>query len=152
MSPSLSSLLSMNSGLLHRKIQIFKFPNSALGWRPRRTIKFCSWGAEESGLIGSTEWVEENERALSTKGVTYINVDIAVGGNDTMFINGSPLLKTIALQETKKVQDPHVKNGTSQTMYERMVEWSKSESPDYGSLGSGSDYASFYQFAGKLRH
>ena len=28
------------------------------GWRPRRTIVFCSWGAEEYGLIGSSEWVE----------------------------------------------------------------------------------------------
>ena len=28
------------------------------GWRPRRTIIFCSWGSEEYGLIGSTEWVE----------------------------------------------------------------------------------------------
>lgn len=28
------------------------------GWRPRRTILFCSWGAEEYGLIGSNEWVE----------------------------------------------------------------------------------------------
>lgn len=28
------------------------------GWRPRRTIVFCSWGAEEYSLIGSTEWVE----------------------------------------------------------------------------------------------
>ena len=155
MSPSLSSLLPVceQRSTPYRKIQIFPFPNSALGWRPRRTIKFCSWGAEESGLIGSTEWVEENERALSTKGVTYINVDIAVGGNDTMAINGSPLLKTIALKETKKVQDPHVKNGKNQTMYERMVEWSKSkQSPDYGGLGAGSDYASFYQFAGKLSH
>ena len=30
-----------------------------MGWRPRRTVKFVSWGAEEWGLIGSTEWVEE---------------------------------------------------------------------------------------------
>ena len=28
------------------------------GWRPRRTVIFASWGAEEFGLIGSTEWVE----------------------------------------------------------------------------------------------
>ena len=28
------------------------------GWRPRRTLVFCSWGSEEHGLIGSTEWVE----------------------------------------------------------------------------------------------
>ena len=30
------------------------------GWRPRRTVVFASWAAEEFGLIGSTEWVEEN--------------------------------------------------------------------------------------------
>jgi hypothetical protein len=28
------------------------------GWRPKRSILFLSWGAEEYGLIGSTEWVE----------------------------------------------------------------------------------------------
>lgn len=28
------------------------------GWRPRRTLVFCSWAAEEFGLVGSTEWVE----------------------------------------------------------------------------------------------
>jgi len=27
-------------------------------WRPRRTIVFCSWGAEEHGLVGSTEFTE----------------------------------------------------------------------------------------------
>ena len=30
------------------------------GWRPRRTLVFCSWSAEEYGLHGSTEWVEVN--------------------------------------------------------------------------------------------
>ena len=33
------------------------------GWRPKRTIVFCSWDAEEEGLIGSTEWVEQQGRA-----------------------------------------------------------------------------------------
>ena len=28
------------------------------GWRPRRTLVFCSWGAEEHGLLGSTEFTE----------------------------------------------------------------------------------------------
>jgi N-acetylated-alpha-linked acidic dipeptidase len=28
------------------------------GWQPRRSIVFLSWGAEEYGLVGSTEWVE----------------------------------------------------------------------------------------------
>ncbi|MDQ3908595.1 MAG: M28 family peptidase, partial [Acidobacteriota bacterium] len=30
------------------------------GWKPRRTIILCSWDAEEQGLIGSTEWAEDN--------------------------------------------------------------------------------------------
>ena len=29
-----------------------------LGWKPRRTIKFCSWDAEETGIHGSVEYVE----------------------------------------------------------------------------------------------
>lgn len=102
-------------------------------------------------MIGSTEWVEENERALSTKAVTYINVDIAVGGNHTMRINGSPLLKTVTFEETKKVKDPHVKEtGEKKTVYERMLEINSPEStPQYGKLAAGSDYASFYQFVGE---
>ena len=28
------------------------------GWKPRKTIVFCSWAAEEFGLIGSNEFVE----------------------------------------------------------------------------------------------
>lgn len=31
------------------------------GWRPRRTIIFASWDAEEFGLLGSTEWAEVNK-------------------------------------------------------------------------------------------
>jgi N-acetylated-alpha-linked acidic dipeptidase len=34
------------------------------GWRPRRTIVFASWDAEEQGLIGSTEWAEQHESEL----------------------------------------------------------------------------------------
>jgi Zn-dependent M28 family amino/carboxypeptidase len=41
---------------------------------------FCSWGAEEYGLIGSYEWAEENAKVLSQRAVAYLNVDIAVAG------------------------------------------------------------------------
>jgi len=43
-------------------------------------LKFCSWGAEEYGLIGSTQWVEQNRKILEKQAVAYINVDIAVEG------------------------------------------------------------------------
>jgi len=49
-------------------------------WRPRRTIVFSSWGAEEHGLLGSYEWVQvgdckalfypSNQKHLTTQGVT----------------------------------------------------------------------------------
>jgi len=29
-----------------------------VGFRPRRSLMFCSWGAEEYGLIGSVEYVQ----------------------------------------------------------------------------------------------
>ena len=45
---------------------------------------FCSWDAEEFGLIGSTEWVEEFEKKLLFRAVTYVNIDISVQGDDSM--------------------------------------------------------------------
>lgn len=49
-------------------------------WKPRRTLIFASWGAEEYGLIGSTEWVEEHAKILSQRTVAYLNIDVAVNG------------------------------------------------------------------------
>ncbi|ERE79986.1 glutamate carboxypeptidase 2-like isoform 2 [Cricetulus griseus] len=48
------------------------------GWRPRRTILFASWDAEEFGLLGSTEWAEEHSRLLHERGVAYINADSSI--------------------------------------------------------------------------
>ncbi|XP_028397034.1 N-acetylated-alpha-linked acidic dipeptidase 2-like [Dendronephthya gigantea] len=112
------------------------------GWRPRRTIKFCSWGAHEAGFIGSTEWVEENERALSTKAITYINIDIAVSGNLTLKLKGSPLLKTAITKNVKEVDDPH-----GRKVYDQMVKVNGQFT--YGDLVyANSDYLTFYQFCG----
>ena len=30
------------------------------GWKPKRTLRIASWDAEEFGLIGSSEWVEDH--------------------------------------------------------------------------------------------
>ncbi|KAJ0751667.1 putative glutamate carboxypeptidase [Helianthus annuus] len=57
-----------------------RFEKLRKGWKPRRTIIFCNWDAEEYGLIGSTEWIEENREMLASKVVAYLNVDIAVAG------------------------------------------------------------------------
>ena len=130
----------------------FSVNDSFSGWRPRRTIKFCSWGAEEAALIGSTEWVEEHERALSTKGIAYINVDISVSGTHRLVLRGSPMFETAMTETVKNVDDPHLDDdGERMTVYERLQELfpkNDGEIP-FESLGSGSDYAGFYQFVGE---
>ena len=50
------------------------------GWRPRRTIVFASWDAEEFTLTSSTEWGEQHEARLRTSAVAYLNVDSAASG------------------------------------------------------------------------
>ncbi|WAR19806.1 GCP2-like protein [Mya arenaria] len=76
-------------------------------WRPRRSIMFCSWGAEEYGLIGSTEWVEHYTKTLGARAVAYLNVDIAVEGNSTFWAHGTPMLTEAVLRATKKVPNPN---------------------------------------------
>ena len=49
------------------------------GWKPKRTIYFCSWDAEEEGLIGSTEWVEDHAKQME-HAVAYFNTDVGVSG------------------------------------------------------------------------
>lgn len=52
------------------------------GLRPARSIVFCSFDAEEFGIIGSTEHVEGARERLAAKAVLYVNCDTAVtGGN-----------------------------------------------------------------------
>ena len=88
--------------------------------------------------------MEKNERALSTKAVAYINIDSAVYGNFTFQVYGSPLLKTPIAENVKQVRDPHGGN-----VYDQMVKAKKKFT--YRNLGSGSDYASFYQFVGTFK-
>ncbi|KAL3881663.1 hypothetical protein ACJMK2_028073 [Sinanodonta woodiana] len=74
--------------------------------RPRRTIVFCTWGGEEVGLIGSTEWVEEYMKVLYERAVAYINVDYAVAYIDNLVAGTSPLLQDPLYQAAKIVPNP----------------------------------------------
>ncbi|TKW16675.1 hypothetical protein SEVIR_5G314800v4 [Setaria viridis] len=113
------------------------------GWRPRRTIIFCSWDAEEYGLTGSTEWVEENREMLSSRAVAYLNIDVSVVGPGFL-PSTTPQLDELLQEITKVVQDP---DNSSQTVYDS---WIKSNgSPRVLRLGDGgSDYLAFVQHAG----
>ena len=74
------------------------------GWRPKRTIVFCSWDAEEEGLIGSTEWVEQHAKTLE-RAVAYFNVDVAVSGPD-FSASAVPSLKQFVREVTRSVPSP----------------------------------------------
>ena len=116
------------------------------GWRPRRTIKFCSWSAEEHALIGSTEYVEQNYKFLSERAVAYINLDLAVCGNFTLRTFSSPLLNDLILDTVHDISDPY---DDSRSLYDVMTERDPApggQKPNLYTLGTFSDYASFYQY------
>nr|GMD50400.1 probable glutamate carboxypeptidase LAMP1 [Ipomoea batatas] len=115
------------------------------GWKPRRTIVLCNWDAEEYGLIGSTEWVEENREILVSRVVAYLNIDIAV--QDAGFqASATPQLDELLIQATQQVQDP---DNPSQTIYQSWIGSSNSSNIKLGRLGGGgSDYAAFIQHIG----
>lgn len=98
------------------------------GWRPRRTIVFCSWGAEEYGLLGSVEftevrysvallqrfnslfhlyvldlWLQHFPKVLSQRAVSYLNIDLLMEGMDTLRFKSTPMLYDIAYKAARKV-------------------------------------------------
>lgn len=122
------------------------------GWRPKRTIVFCSWDAEEEGLIGSTEWVEQHSSELA-KAVAYFNVDVAVAGPD-FGASAVPSLKEFVRDVTRAVPSP-----LGGTVYQQWrlkqpasnKPWSSRAPGDdvrMGEMGSGSDFTPFLQHAG----
>ncbi|KAK2768393.1 hypothetical protein FQN54_000248 [Arachnomyces sp. PD_36] len=109
------------------------------GWKPLRTIVFASWDGEEYGLIGSTEWVEEHLSWLSAKTVAYLNVDMSTSGN-TFKTAANPLLNTAIYEATGLVLSPNqtVKGQTVRDLWDGSIR----------TMGSGSDFTAFQDFAG----
>ncbi|XP_019353093.2 aminopeptidase NAALADL1 [Alligator mississippiensis] len=120
-------------------------------WRPRRSIIFGSWGAEEFGLIGSTEYTEEFSSKLQARSVAYINVDISVFANATLRGQGTPPAQSVIFTAAKQVPAPGSGTGS---VYDNWRHHTNRSSPAYGvvpslgSLGAGSDYASFIHYLG----
>ncbi|KAL1610045.1 hypothetical protein SLS60_001710 [Paraconiothyrium brasiliense] len=112
----------------------------AKGWKPRRTIILGSWDAEEFGLQGSTEWVETHLPWLQTTTVAYLNMDVGVSGPRTNF-DGSGEIQTFVVEQMKKILYPEG-YGNFATLYDM---WFNTTQGTISPLGSGSDYASFYQ-------
>ncbi|KAM6954157.1 aminopeptidase NAALADL1 [Aplochiton taeniatus] len=121
-------------------------------WRPRRSIIFGSWGAEEFGLIGSSEYAEEYITKLSERTVAYINVDISVFANATLRASGMPSVQNVIFTASKQVTAP---GSASTSVYDNWIRFSNRTSPTYGTIpsvgyltGAGSDYAAFVHMLG----
>ena len=111
----------------------------ARGWRPLRTIEFASWDGEEYNLIGSTEHVEANMEKLRTDAFAYLNVDVAVGGQN-FAAAGSPVFKKALLRVLDRTSDTN-QNATLRELWDR-------RGGKLDGLGAGSDYVAFQDMAG----
>ena len=126
------------------------------GLRPRRTIVFGNWDAEEYTLTGSTEWGEERENDLSRNGVVCINVDASTSGR-SFSASASPLAFAAIREAAADVEDPGDPGKTVADTWRENAGKTNIRSYATGAsrdelpvaiLGSGSDYTVFFNRLG----
>lgn len=133
------------------------------GKRPKRSIVFASWDAEEWHLTGSTEWGEHFADDLRKNAIAYLNVDGSTSGS--AFEAGAiASLNALVSQTVRDVKDP-VAEGSVLDAWGRALDSEQREAMigggavrgaeakrpiDYpgNALGSGSDYTVFLNFLG----
>lgn len=134
------------------------------GWKPKRTIVYTSWDAEEPMLLGSTEWAETHAAELKKKALVYINSDSNSRG--FLGVGGSHSLQHFVNEVSADVIDPQTGvsvrdrlraglevDATSPTATPRQVALGKMATDHARDLpieplGSGSDYSAFLQNLG----
>ncbi len=125
------------------------------GFKPKRTLVYCSWDGEEPSLLGSTEWAEDHQVELKQKAVAYINTD----SNERGFVDaeGSHTLEPFFNEIANEVIDPQTNVTIKERRYaKKITEADKSartkmlgdKDIKLGALGSGSDFTPFLQFLG----
>jgi N-acetylated-alpha-linked acidic dipeptidase len=126
------------------------------GWKPKRTIVYCSWDGEEPALVGSTEWVEDHADSLQKNTVIYINSD--ENGRGFLNAGGSHALENLVDEVAKNITDPQ----TGVSIYDRLKAHEIVTAANPGmakeimhktnlhleALGTGSDFSPFLQHLG----
>uniref|UniRef100_A0A672TVZ5 Aminopeptidase NAALADL1 n=1 Tax=Strigops habroptila TaxID=2489341 RepID=A0A672TVZ5_STRHB len=108
------------------------------GWRPRRTVIFASWDAEEFGLFGSTEWAEENAKVLQARGVLLV-----------VFCRNSDGILCICCLVTFKILSFGFEGKSLyESWYKKNPSREYKEVPRINKLGSGNDFEVFFQRLG----
>jgi N-acetylated-alpha-linked acidic dipeptidase len=133
------------------------------GWRPKRTLVYASWDAEEPGLVGSTEWAEAHAEELKRKAVLYLNSDD--NGRGFLQPGGSHTLQRFLNEVASGIKDPEtgvsvaarlraraLVNGYGRQAREedRKLAGALTSGADLPltALGSGSDFTPFLQHLG----
>jgi N-acetylated-alpha-linked acidic dipeptidase len=116
------------------------------GHRPRRTLVFATWDAEEWGLVGSTEYVEDDSLRLLRGGVAYLNQDVAAQGPNFGGA-GSPSLRSTVRDVARMVRDP-AGQGSVYEAWRKRTNVADSAEVEIGNPGGGSDFAGFYNHLG----
>jgi len=123
------------------------------GMRPKRTIVFASWDAEEFTLTSSTEWGEQYADDLRRRAVAYINVDSSASGPN-FTSTAVPSLNQFLAEAARDVHVPGQRLSIAQAAAERKTRESGALPNANGAelvnnrLGSGSDYTVFLNFLG----
>jgi N-acetylated-alpha-linked acidic dipeptidase len=123
------------------------------GWRPARTISLAFWDAEELGLVGSTEYAEEQRRSLQEQLVMYVNIDMYMKGRFDP--GGVPSLRAFVTDVSRDIPQGE---GTVFDAWQRS-EWQRRPaagrppsvdafSPELKPLGSGADFVPFQDHLG----
>lgn len=120
------------------------------GWKPRRTLVFASWDAEEFTLTGSTEWGELEAERLQAGALAYLNVDSSASGS-SFTAAAVPALANFLREVARDVPDP-----SGGSIYDAWLGQTKdareaidAKQPKVTTrLGSGSDYTVFLNFLG----
>lgn len=128
------------------------------GWRPRRSVAFAFWDAEEYGLVGSTEYAEEFRDRLTRELVAYVNTDMYMAGRFDP--GGVPSLRDFVADVARDVPDVagttgagSVADGWRRSAWQRLPAGQRSGDertfePDLKPLGSGADFVPFQDFLG----
>ena len=132
------------------------------GWKPKRTLVFASWDAEEEGLIGSTEYAEQHAKELSAPSRTSIWTSVSLARTSARrrfrlkqyfrdvakavpSPKGGSVYDQWKIAQNKNDQDrqPLFSDGPSQKPAAVVT-----ADVRVGDLGSGSDYTAFLQHLG----
>jgi N-acetylated-alpha-linked acidic dipeptidase len=126
------------------------------GWRPKRTIVFAAWDAEEPGLFGSTEWVEQHGAELERKAAVYLNTDS--NGKGWFDASGSHSLERFMHEVARDIADPVRGKSVYDALKAHRLETATNDAGRQeinkradlrmSALGSGSDYTAFIDHIG----